>query len=269
MKEMIVNRPIAETFGWLHMGGTRIMAPERERAITCALAEGETRTVVVEDTEEAALVTADLAQGACLHLIGIRRAGAAGLARTDIRVRCGEGAAFHWYRLILGGQESYDNCSVTLEGTASSFTADIGYRLGGQEKYDINCEAIHTGRSTESRITASGVLSESARKLMRGTIDFRSGCSGSVGQETEDVLLMDETVRNQSVPVILCAEEDVAGDHGATIGRPDEKSLYYMGSRGLDTETACAMLAQAKLDAVIGRIPDPALRDALREETTR
>ena len=208
-------------------------------------------------------------------------------------MKCGDKAYFGWYRVVLGGAESYDNCSVTLAGKESSFSANVCYRLDGTEKYDLNCEAVHTGKRTQSAISASGVLADKASKLMRGTIDFRTGCSGSVGNETEDVLLLSEEVRNQSVPVILCgsvgnetedvlllseevrnqsvpvilcSEEDVAGNHGASIGRPDEDMLFYMETRGVDEETACEMLARAKIDSVIRKIPDELVQEKIRDK---
>ena len=128
----------------------------------------------------------------------------------------------------------------------------------------MNCEAIHLGKCTKSRIASSGVLTDRASKLLRGTIDFRTGCTGSVGSESEDVLLLSETVRNQSVPVILCSEEDVVGDHGASIGRPDENLLYYMESRGIREDEALKMLAEARIESVISRIPDEEIRDRIR-----
>ena len=48
-------------------------------------------------------------------------------------------------------------------------------------------------------------------KIFRGTIDFRNGSSGSVGNEKETVLMLGEDVVNKTVPLILCAEEDVVG----------------------------------------------------------
>ena len=74
---------------------------------------------------------------------------------------------------------------------------------------------------------------------------------------------MDETVRNRSVPVILCAEEDVVGNHGATIGRLDENVVYYLESRGMERDAIYEMMAKAKLDAVLRKIPDEAVRNEL------
>ena len=207
-----------------------------------------------------------LGEGARLDLVQLRDESGKKLSYNNVRVSCGDKAYFGWYRVVLGGSESYDNCSVSLTGKESTFSANVCYRLEGTEKYDLNCEAVHTGKRTQSAISASGVLADKASKLMRGTIDFRTGCSGSVGNETEDVLLLSEEVRNQSVPVILCGEEDVVGNHGASIGRPDEDMLFYMETRGVDEETACEMLAQAKIDSVIGKIPDKSVQEKIREK---
>ncbi len=97
----------------------------------------------------------------------------------------------------------------------------------------MNYVARHHGRKTESLMESSGVLSGEAFKLFRGTIDFVKGCPGSVGNEKEDVLLLGDDVVNQTIPLILCAEEDVEGNHGASIGELDEKTLFYLMSRGL------------------------------------
>ena len=161
-----------------------------------------------------------------------------------------------WTRLILGGKDTFDGCSVALEGTESALTVNAGYRLAGEQRLDMNYEAIHTGKKTNCEMNVAGVLSERAFKLLRGTIDLRRGCAGAVGNEVEDVLLMDETVRNQTIPVILCAEEDVVGNHGATIGRLDEQLIYYLESRGMERDAIYEMMARARVDAVIRKIPD-------------
>ena len=77
---------------------------------------------------------------------------------------------------------------------------------------------------------------------------------------------MDETVHNQSIPVILCSEEDVVGNHGATIGRLDENLMFYLESRGLERDELTEMMAKAKIDNVIRKIPDIALRNELLGE---
>ena len=43
--EKIINEPIAGTFGWLHVGGTKVTLPDEIKEQEIALAKGETKTV--------------------------------------------------------------------------------------------------------------------------------------------------------------------------------------------------------------------------------
>lgn len=230
-------------------------------------------TVVMDYTSEesakglAAVQTKILAEeNAVLHLVQIQRLGDEVTFINDIGGECAESARIEVIRLILSGKNTYDGCRTALSGRKSSMRADIGYLVSGDGHLDMNYDAYHTAAKTECEINAAGVLRDHAFKLFRGTIDFQKGCPGAVGNEMEDVLLMDDTVINQTIPLILCAEEDVVGNHGATIGRLDENLLFYMESRGMDQNQIYEMMAKARIDAVIRRIPDEKTRLALTGE---
>lgn len=120
----------------------------------------------------------------------------------------------------------------------------------------MNYVALHEGKKSVSEIRTDGVLHENARKLFRGTIDFKKGAAGAVGNEKEDVLLLDDDVVNQTIPLILCAEEDVEGNHGATIGKLDEDLVFYLESRGMALAEIYKMMAKARIDAVLRFVPD-------------
>ena len=124
----------------------------------------------------------------------------------------------------------------------------------------MNYFANHTGRKTTCDINVSGVLRDTSSKVLRATIDLKKGAKGAVGNEKEDVLLMDEGVRNRTIPLILCTEEDVEGNHGATIGRLDESLMFYLASRGLNREEIYEMMAAARMEAVAAKIPDEETR---------
>lgn len=103
---------------------------------------------------------------------------------------------------------------------------------------DFNYELRHRGRKTECEIDANGVLTGTSKKVYRGTIDLVHGCKGAVGTERETVLLANKGVDNKTIPVILCDEDDVAGNHGATIGHVRDEQLFYLACRGLDQNAA-------------------------------
>lgn len=206
-----------------------------------------------------------LAEGARLTLVQVVQLGDGYSFLNDVGAEAAERAELKVIHLILSGRHVYQGLSAALAGDRSHLAADIGYIAVGDSHYDMNYEVIHTGRKTNCEISAKGVMRDRASKVFRDTIDFKHGCAGAVGEETEDVLLMDETVSNRSIPIILCAEEDVVGNHGATIGRLDEELLFYMESRGMRRDEIYEMMAKARLDAIMRKIPDVKTRCALLE----
>lgn len=199
-------------------------------------------------------------KGSLVRLIQIQQPGRDAVFYNAVEGLLETGSRLELIQLILNGHSTYQDCSVTLAGEGSAFAADIGYLAQGEQRLDMNYAACHQGRLTQSKINASGALKDRAFKLFRGTIDFHTGASGSEGEEKEDVLLLDDGVVNQTIPLILCAEEDVQGNHGATIGNLDEELLFYLESRGIAKADIYEMLAQARLEAVCQKIPDEETR---------
>ena len=103
-----------------------------------------------------------------------------------------------------------------------------------------------------------------ACKLFRGTIDLLPEAAPRAprASEQENVLLLGDGVVNQTIPLILCGEEDVEGNHGATIGRLDEKMLFYLASRGIPEEAARNLLARARIEAVVDLLPEALAEEA-------
>ena len=209
-------------------------------------------------------------KGAKVRLVQVQLLGNEYTLLNDIGAQCEDGAQFEVLQLFLGSSKTYSGCQADLLGKESHFKADIGYQGKGSQRYDMNYVAVHKGKKTVSEMNADGILDDQAFKLFRGTIDFKNGSSGSKGDEKEDVLLMGDNVVNQTIPLILCAEENVEGNHGASIGQLDEEMLFYLSSRGMSAESASKMIARARMDAVCQKIGDEQLeklvQDYLEEE---
>ena len=175
---------------------------------------------------------------------------------NDIGGRVEENGSFELIQLVLGAKQSFLGCYTDLFGKSSKQKTRMAYYLSGNEMLDINEVVSHAGRKTNCDIAAYGVLRDESTKLFRGTIDFLEGAKGAVGNEIEDVLLMDDHVVNKTIPVILCAEEEVEGNHGASIGKIDEGLLFYLESRGISKDAVYEMMAKSKIDIVKHQIAD-------------
>lgn len=229
--------------------------------------EGERLTVVMDFTSapgdggQIAVQTRFKARkNARVRLIQLQLLGSGYRMLNDIGGCCGDGASVEIVQLFLGGAETYAGCLAELDGVESALSVDVGYLGIEGRRFDMNYVADHRGRRSRSRIMAGGVLRDQAFKLFRGTIDFKTGAAGAEGEEQEDVLILGDGAVNQTIPLILCAEEDVQGSHGATIGRLDDELLFYLCSRGMSQEKAAQVMTRAKLDKVCRKIGDEAAR---------
>lgn len=180
---------------------------------------------------------------------------------NDVGGLCEENASIELVQLMVGEHIAVDGVRVDLVGDGSKFESAMGYLAAKDQKVDINLIVNHIGRKTNCVIEADGSLNDRAEKIFRGTIDFKNGSSGSKGQESEQVLLLGDDVVNKTIPLILCAEENVEGNHGATIGALDDDTLFYFASRGMDEKTAERVMTRAKLERICRRIPDAQSRE--------
>ena len=188
---------------------------------------------------------------------------------NGVAIRCATGARVEVVRIELGAGIVVAGARAALASRGGEFDLDAVYYGGGDAVLDFNDVSVHTARDTTSELHTAGVLADRAQKVLRGTIDFRRGAVRGVGHESEDVLLFSPAVRNRTTPLILCTEEQVEGQHAATIGRLDEGMLYYLASRGLDPEEAKRLMVDARFAPAIDKLPDDALQAAVRAEIGR
>lgn len=162
--------------------------------------------------------------------------------------------------VVLGGGFTATGLAADLRGDRSRIDVDTSYLASGTQQRDFNYIIRHRGRKTVSNMDANGVLTGTSKKCLRGTIDLIHGAKGAEGNERETVLLASKGVDNKTVPNILCDEDDVAGNHGATIGHVRPEQLFYAACRGLSQEQTEALFLSAKLEDAALRSPNDAVR---------
>lgn len=234
--------------------------------------EGAAVTVIMDyDSDHLAGGTAAvstkvvLERNAQLTLVKAQTLGRGFLHLDDMGTSIADGGKLTLIQLELGAHDSYTGIQVEQVGDKAVLNGKVGYLAMGDETVDINYNVIQRGKKTNSQMSFDGVLTDTAKKSWRGTIDFRNGSSGSKGDEQENVLLLDDNVQNKSLPVILCEEEDVEGRHGASIGTLDDDMLFYMAARGIDKKAAERIMVRARLSAIYRDIPDEAVVERLHD----
>lgn len=240
-----------------------------EKRVDIHAPEGQTVTVFETlRSEDKLLVRTELhvEKDARVRLVQIQNAAHDSLLRLETDGRCDENAQVELIQILLGRGDVYSDGHFALNGTGAGFQAGIGYLGQKQQTVDLNLVVDHWGQKTTSEINAAGALKDDARKIFRGTIDFKKGSAGSVGNEQETVLMLGDGAVNKTVPLILCAEENVVGNHGATIGELDEDTLFYFESRGISAAEAENIMARAAIERLARTLQDETAQAAILTE---
>lgn len=266
-------------------GGTAVLATEEgeeaEATIRVTTHEGEASgasidIVAAPNSTFSIALSLDSAADAPAFMGSTMRVFAGAGARVDITVyltasdavTCVEDSGFVLDKdarvsvrhVVLGGGFTATGLAADLRGDRSRIDVDTSYLASGTQQRDFNYIIRHRGRKTVSNMDANGVLTGTSKKCLRGTIDLIHGAKGAEGNERETVLLASKGVDNKTVPNILCDEDDVAGNHGATIGHVRPEQLFYAACRGLSQEQTEALFLSAKLEDAALQAPNDDVR---------
>ena len=204
----------------------------------------------------AALTRIVVETGAKLHLIEMLGVNEGQQHLESVGLEIHQDAAVDVKQYALGGSTIGLGLTANLVGARARLDLNNRYHATHEETLDINHLVRMRGTSTRAQLTESGVLNEAAKKTLRATIDLIRGAKDAQGNEIETVMILGDDVVNKTMPVILCDEDDVAGNHGATIGSVSPEQLDYLAARGLSRQAAEQLFIRALFEDAIINAPE-------------
>ena len=204
----------------------------------------------------AALTRIVVEAGAKLHLIEMLGVNEGQQHLESVGLEIHQDAAVDVKQYALGGSTIGLGLTANLVGAQARLDLNNRYHATHEETLDINHLVRMRGTSTRAQLTESGVLNEAAKKTLRATIDLVRGAKDAQGNEIETVMILGDDVVNKTMPVILCDEDDVAGNHGATIGSVSPEQLDYLAARGLSRQAAEQLFIRALFEDAIINAPE-------------
>ena len=204
----------------------------------------------------AALTRIVVETGAKLHLIEMLGVNEGQQHLESVGLEIHQDAAVDVKQYALGGSTIGLGLTANLVGGQARLDLNNRYHATHEETLDINHLVRMRGTSTRALLTESGVLNEAAKKTLRATIDLVRGAKDAQGNEIETVMILGDDVVNKTMPAILCDEDDVAGNHGATIGSVSPEQLDYLAARGLSRQAAEQLFIRALFEDAIINAPE-------------
>ncbi len=175
----------------------------------------------------------------------------------------GKNSNIHMTYVFLGSDNQYIKHTTNCMENAK-ITVDGMYILDDRNILDMMYMAKHEEKNGNTNLLLEGAMLDNSSKLFKGIIDFKKGSTGSVADEKETVMLLSDEAKQKSLPILLSSESDITGNHAATVGKIDEKKLFYLKSRGIDEEEAAGLLILANFEKILLNIYDENLRKTIK-----
>jgi Fe-S cluster assembly protein SufD len=167
------------------------------------------------------------------------------------------------HALELGGALVRHELTAELAGDRARFDSRGVFALDGRQHIDTQLDVHHKARDTASDALWRGIANGRSRGVFRGAILVAEGADGSDASLSNKNLLLSGSAEIDTKPELEIYADEVKAAHGATIGQLDERSLFYLRSRGIPLAQARSLLTLAFCRAALGSLPNEALREHL------
>jgi Fe-S cluster assembly protein SufD len=221
------------------------------------------------DSVAAPVADLDLGDGASLEHYALVLAGPRAIQLGDASVRIGAEASYAHRYIALGGQLARLDLRVRLMAPGATATLAGLFIAERSSQLDVRTLVEHVAGHTTSDQIFRGVANDRGRGSYDGKVVVHAGAAKADSRQSSRNLLLSAQASIESRPQLEINADDVKCSHAATTGALDEQMLFYLLSRGLDAETARALLTVAFAGDVIGKIAVPALRRFTEERVLR
>jgi len=181
------------------------------------------------------------------------------------RGRIGQGARLDWVSGEMGSRFGKVFMTIDLDGNDAWGRISGLYFTDGRQHIDIGTQQNHHALRGTSDLLFKGALKGESRTVWQGMILVDPGAQQTDGFQANRNLLLERTARADSIPGLEIQADDVRCTHAATIGRLDEREIFYLMARGIDRVTAEKLIVDGFFDPVMQRIPFEGVRERLGE----
>ncbi len=204
---------------------------------------------------------ADAAQAAHVRLQTRDRAHA---HTARLQVSCGRDAQFRHFALDSGSKLARNDLTVDLSHTGADVEFNGLFLVDEGQHVDNHTSVDHRVGPATSRQEYRGIIR--GRAVWNGKAIVHEGADGTDATQANHNLLLAAGADVNAKPELEIYAEDVKCAHGTTVGQLDDTAVFYLRTRGLDTEQARQLMTQAFAGSVASTNPVESCQ-ALVDET--
>jgi Fe-S cluster assembly protein SufD len=214
-----------------------------------------------------AVTEVSLGDGAHLAHYKIQRESQRAYHVGTIEVHQPRDSKYASFSFATGAALSRTNIYTMLDGEGAEVWMNGLYMVDGEQHVDHQTRIVHAQPNCTSHEVYKGILGGASHGVFNGKVFVRPIAQKTDGKQENNNLLLSDKARVDTKPQLEIFADDVKCTHGATVGKLDALSLFYMKSRGLPDELARRLLIYAFAADVLERLEVGEVRDALEELT--
>ena len=147
----------------------------------------------------------------------------------------GEGSKYNQDLMYI---DAYDNCKTKVEGRFDLFGNSINNNL-------VNIH--HIGKGSKSEVDIRSVIDDTAHSSFMGSIIVDKDAVDTDAKLYNKNLLLSQTATAITEPQLDIHTKEISCNHGCTVSNIDKEQLYYLESKGIETNMAEETLKQCFL----------------------
>ena len=174
---------------------------------------------------------------------------------TKRGICAGDHAKISWTQVETGSSVTWKYPSVILKGDYSIGEFYSVAVTNNLQQADTGTKMIHLGKNTRSRIVSKGISAGKSNNSYRGLVNVAKNASNARNFSQCDSLLLGDKCGAHTFPYIEVKNNTAVVEHEATTSKIGEDQIFYCNQRGMDTETAVALIINGFAKEVMNQLP--------------
>ena len=167
----------------------------------------------------------------------------------------GESSKISWTQVETGSAITWKYPSVILKGDNSVGEFYSVAVTNHHQQADTGTKMMHLGKNTKSRIVSKGISAGVSNNSYRGLVHVNKNASNARNFSQCDSLLLGDKCGAHTFPYIEVKNNSAIVEHEATTSKIGEDQIFYCNQRGIDTETAVALIVNGFAKEVMNQLP--------------
>lgn len=174
---------------------------------------------------------------------------------TKRGICAGKNSKISWTQVETGSAITWKYPSVVLKGDNSVGEFYSVAVTNNMQQADTGTKMIHIGKNTKSRIVSKGISAGKSQNSYRGLVEIHKRAENARNFSQCDSLLLSNFCGAHTFPYIEVKNPTATVEHEATTSKIGEDQIFYCNQRGLDTETAVALIVNGYAREVLNQLP--------------